>query len=95
MGTMFYALLLLVANLLIWTSVNQSGMYAFMEDWNYNVGYMMIYIGTSVSVYKFVGITFLLGQRFQYLNDIATLNLPSSSGFKTTHSIGIEVIFNT
>ncbi|KAG7208266.1 hypothetical protein KM043_014511 [Ampulex compressa] len=80
MKTGIVAWLLLLLNTVIWVTVNKSGMYAFLEKWSYNVGYMCVYIGTSVSVYKFVGMAFFLGQRFGHLNRLALRNLPPITG---------------
>lgn len=63
----------------IWSAVNYSGMYAFMETWVYNMRYMLPYIGTSMAVYKFMAMALFLGQRFLHLNVIAIKNLPSTT----------------
>ncbi|KAI4501177.1 hypothetical protein M0802_003550 [Mischocyttarus mexicanus] len=57
-------------NIFLWTSVNQSGMYAFNETWFSNITYMSVYFGSCLAVYKFIGMTFLLGQRFHHLNQL-------------------------
>ncbi|XP_039311422.1 uncharacterized protein LOC105196034 [Solenopsis invicta] len=63
-----------------WIAINHTGMYAFTENWTYNVGYMLLYISTSMALYKFVAVAIFLGQRFQHLNTIAKKNLPSVEG---------------
>ncbi|OAD60758.1 hypothetical protein WN48_04788 [Eufriesea mexicana] len=75
---------LLISQIVVWTAVNQSGMYAFGETWLFNVSYMCIYIGTAISVYKFIGMASFLGQRFHQLNRIAKENLPPSVGYKSS-----------
>ncbi|KAL6427847.1 hypothetical protein ACFW04_008351 [Cataglyphis niger] len=64
---------------IIWIAVNRTGMHAFDETWTNNMGYMIIYIGSSIAVYKFVAMAFFLGQRFRHLNMITIKNLPSAS----------------
>ncbi|EFN81389.1 hypothetical protein EAI_07614 [Harpegnathos saltator] len=84
--TAIAAWILTIVTATVWTIVNRSGMYAFLETWSYNIGYMLSYIGTSMAVYKFVGMAYFLGQRFHHLNKIAIKNLPSPSPReKTTH----------
>ncbi|XP_015435782.1 PREDICTED: gustatory receptor 68a-like [Dufourea novaeangliae] len=75
---------LLIDQTVIWILVNQSGMYAFMETWFFNVSYMCTYVGTAVSVYKFVGMVSFVGQRFHQLNRITRDNLPARVGYKST-----------
>lgn len=75
----------------IWTAVNRIGMYAFAEPWTYNMGYLVIYIGTSIAVYKFVAMAFFLGQRFHHLKTIAIKNLPSTSENRNTLIISKKV----
>ncbi|CAL7947956.1 unnamed protein product [Xylocopa violacea] len=75
---------LLISQTIIWTLVNQSGMYAFGETWPFNVGYMLLYIGTAASVFKFFGMVSFLGQRFHQLNRIARENLPPRLGYKSS-----------
>ncbi|XP_058803414.1 uncharacterized protein LOC131671187 isoform X2 [Phymastichus coffea] len=58
----------LVASAGVWTAINQLGMHAFDESYLQNVGYMLTYVGTYIATLKFVGMVFLLGQRFAYLN---------------------------
>ncbi|XP_014476666.1 PREDICTED: uncharacterized protein LOC106745510 [Dinoponera quadriceps] len=84
--TAIAAWILAIVTATVWTTVNRSGMYAFLETWIYNMGYMLSYVGTSIALYKFVGIAYFLGQRFHHLNTIAIKNLPSPSPReKTTH----------
>ncbi|XP_076755950.1 putative gustatory receptor 2a [Xylocopa sonorina] len=75
---------LLISQTIIWTLVNQSGMYAFNESWPFNVSYMFLYVSTAVSVFKFFGMVSFLGQRFGQLNRIARENLPPRLGYKST-----------
>ncbi|XP_033327325.2 uncharacterized protein LOC117220945 [Megalopta genalis] len=75
---------LLFSQAVVWTMVNQSGMYAFKETWMFNVSYMLTYVGTAVSVYKFFGIVTFFGQRFHQLNRITRENLPARVGYKST-----------
>lgn len=75
---------LLVSQAAIWVLVNQSGMYAFMETWVFNVSYMLLYIGSAVSVFKFFGLAEFMGQRFSQLNRMAKENLPARVGYRST-----------
>ncbi|XP_078045120.1 uncharacterized protein LOC144474283 [Augochlora pura] len=75
---------LLFSQVVVWTMVNQSGMYAFLETWFFNVCYMLTYVGTAVSVYKFAGVATFVGQRFHQLNQITRENLPARVGYKST-----------
>lgn len=77
--TAIIAWILVIVTTVIWIAINRSGMYAFLEKWAYNIGYMMPYIGTSVAIYKFVAMAIFLGQRFRHLNTIAIKNLPLTS----------------
>ncbi|XP_017880705.1 uncharacterized protein LOC108625315 [Ceratina calcarata] len=76
---------LITGQTVIWTLINQSGMYAFSETWQYNVCYMIVYVGTGASVYKFVGMIIFLGQRFRQLNRIARENLPPRIGYSSSN----------
>ncbi|XP_076654089.1 uncharacterized protein LOC143359767 [Halictus rubicundus] len=78
------AWILLVSQIVVWTLVNQSGMYAYLETWSFNVSYMCMYVGTAVSVYKFSGMVIFVGQRFQQLNQIVKENLPARVGYKSS-----------
>lgn len=78
--TAIIAWILVIVTTVIWIAINRSGMYAFLERWAYNVGYMMPYVGTSVAIYKFVATVIFLGQRFHHLNTIAIKNLPLTNG---------------
>ncbi|CAK9812875.1 hypothetical protein ANTQUA_LOCUS7436 [Anthophora quadrimaculata] len=75
----------LFSQILVWTVINQSGMYALKETWFFNVSYMCVYIGTAIPVYKFFGLTSFLGQRFHQLNQIARENLPPRVGYKSSN----------
>ncbi|KOC65980.1 hypothetical protein WH47_12779 [Habropoda laboriosa] len=75
---------LLISQIIVWTVVNQSGMYALMEAWFFNVSYICVYLGTAIPVYKFFGMTSFLGQRFHQLNQIARENLPPRVGYKSS-----------
>ncbi|XP_054007385.1 uncharacterized protein LOC128891697 isoform X1 [Hylaeus anthracinus] len=75
---------LLVIQTVVWTIINLSGIYAYSEKWSFNVSYMCIYLGTTMSVYKFAGMTFFVGQRFHQLNRMARENLPPKIGYKST-----------
>jgi len=77
--TAIVAWILLIITAGIWIIINRSGMYAFLEKWVNNVGYMLPYIGASVALFKFVAMVFFLSQRFHHLNTIAIKNLPSTS----------------
>lgn len=59
---------ILFTSFVSWTAINQIGMWAFNETYLRNVGYMLVYVGTFVAVFKFAGMVFILGQRFAYLN---------------------------
>ncbi|XP_053987738.1 uncharacterized protein LOC128881074 isoform X3 [Hylaeus volcanicus] len=75
---------LLVTQTVVWTMINLSGIYAYSEKWAFNVSYMCIYLGTTMSVYKFAGMTIFVGQRFHQLNRMARENLPPKIGYKST-----------
>ncbi|XP_070523339.1 putative gustatory receptor 28a [Cardiocondyla obscurior] len=95
MRTAIVAWVLVIVNTLIWTAINRFGMYAFMESWTYNMGYMLPYVGTSVAIYKFMAIAIFLGQRFHHLNMIAIKNLPFSPTVgKTFVSKQVRIILN-
>lgn len=79
------AWILLASQIVIWTAVNQSGMFAFEETWTFNVSYMCTYIGTATAVYKFFGMASFLGLRFHQLNQIAKENLPPRVGYKSSN----------
>lgn len=74
----------LISQIVVWTAVNQTGMYAFEETWLFNTSYMCLYVGTAASVYKFFGMVSFLGQRFHQLNKIAKENLPPRVGYKSS-----------
>ncbi|KAK9310687.1 hypothetical protein QLX08_000017 [Tetragonisca angustula] len=74
----------LISQIIVWTAVSQTGMYAFNETWLFNTSYMCLYIGTAASVYKFFGMVSFLGQRFHQLNKIAKENLPPRVGYKSS-----------
>ncbi|XP_031775904.1 putative gustatory receptor 2a [Apis florea] len=77
--------ILLASQIVTWTAVNQSGMFAFEETWTFNVSYMCPYIGTATAVYKFFGMVSFLGLRFHQLNQIAKENLPPKVGYKSSN----------
>ncbi|XP_066586800.1 putative gustatory receptor 2a isoform X2 [Prorops nasuta] len=94
-NTKIWAWAIVAFHTLIWTLVNRMGMYAFGEKWIYNFSYMLIYLATFVSVYKFVGMVLLLGQRFKHLNSIAERNIPPRIVDNEAASIlGIKTIEN-
>ncbi|GAB1866431.1 Gustatory receptor [Camponotus japonicus] len=80
--TAIVAWILSVAIAAIWISVNRIGMYAFHETWLYNMGYLLIYVASSMALFKFVAMVFFLGQRFHHLNVMAIKNLPPTSARK-------------
>lgn len=82
--TRIAAWVLLIVQIVIWTMINQSGMFAFHESWPFNMSYMCLYVTNASSVYKFFGMASFLGQRFHQLNQIARDNLPSRVGYKST-----------
>lgn len=77
--TCFWSWLILIVSVVIWSSVSLFGIKAFDQSWDENLTYMSIYVGTSVSVIKFSGVTMLLGQRFDHLNRIAKKSSRSAS----------------
>ncbi|XP_050458974.1 uncharacterized protein LOC126855398 isoform X2 [Cataglyphis hispanica] len=79
---------------IIWIAVNRTGMHAFDETWTNNMGYMIIYVGSSIAVYKFVAMAFFLGQRFRHLNMITIKNLPSASENMIIITISKTTILN-
>ncbi|XP_029666254.1 uncharacterized protein LOC115237395 [Formica exsecta] len=83
-----------VTTTVIWIAVNRIGMHAFYETWIYNTAYLIIYVGSSIAVYKFVAMAFFLGQRFHHLNAMAIKNLPSTSGNKSIITISKRTILN-
>lgn len=82
--TAIVAWIITVVITIIWIIVNRIGMYAFSEAWSSNMQYLLVYIGASMAVYKFVAMAFFLGSRFHHLNTMAIKNLPSTSANKTT-----------
>lgn len=89
--------ILLLFNTALLTAVNQTGMYAFLESWVDNISYMSVYVGSCVAVYKFAGITFLLGQRFHHLNEMAqtclrSKNRPIKIDLKTIQGLHNELM---
>ncbi|XP_050471877.1 uncharacterized protein LOC126864507 [Bombus huntii] len=82
--TRIAAWVLLIVQIVVWTVINQSGMFAFNESWLFNMSYMCLYVTNASSVYKFFGMASFLGQRFHQLNQIARDNLPSRVGYKST-----------
>ncbi|KAM0736109.1 hypothetical protein ACS0PU_010070 [Formica fusca] len=77
-----------------WIAVNHLGIYTFHETWTYNTGYVLIYIGTTIALCKFVAMAYFLGQRFHHLNEMAIKNLPSTSGNKSIITISETTILN-
>ncbi|XP_012228434.1 gustatory receptor 68a-like [Linepithema humile] len=92
--TAIYAWILTILTTAVWTLVNRSGMYAFLESWLENMGYMLSYIGTSMAVFKFAAVILFLGQRFHHLNTIAMRNLPSMSAGESTTVISRKTILS-
>ncbi|THK33053.1 uncharacterized protein LOC107038839 [Diachasma alloeum] len=66
----------LVLSFVMCLSINRLGMWAFIQSWWDNMSYLMMYIGTAISIVKFSGILLLLGDRFHQLNEIAKENIP-------------------
>lgn len=66
--------LIISLNILIWLAVNQAGMIAFDQSFIDNLTYMIIYVGSAVSVTKFSLIAWVLSTRFAHLNYIANEN---------------------
>ncbi|KAL6434695.1 hypothetical protein ACFW04_006199 [Cataglyphis niger] len=89
--TAIVAWIVTIVATVIWIAVNRIGMYAFFETWAYNMGYLIIYIGNSIAVYKFVAMAFFLGQRFHHLNAMTIKNLPSTSRNKSIITISKTV----
>lgn len=83
--TKIWAWIVISGSFIIWFSVNQAGMIAFFESWFNNVSYMMLYVASSVAIFKFIGVTYCLGRRFAYLNQIIGKNESShyDDNFKT------------
>ncbi|XP_032666717.1 putative gustatory receptor 2a [Odontomachus brunneus] len=92
MRTAIAGWILTIVTATVWTILSFFGMYAFRETWSFNVGYMLPYIGTSIAVYKFVGMAYFLGQRFHHLNAIARKNLPSPSPRERTTRVSRKTI---
>ncbi|XP_043476884.1 uncharacterized protein LOC122507937 [Leptopilina heterotoma] len=88
----FYGWILLVGSFLIWLYINQTGMYAFMESAVQNISYMFAYIGSSFSVFKFSGITSIIGQRFKHLNKITCDSSPSRDHFLVSPDVDQKVV---
>ncbi|KAK1117371.1 hypothetical protein K0M31_016743 [Melipona bicolor] len=84
MNTKIAMWIFLISQIIVWTAVNQTGMYAFNETWLFNTSYMCLYVGTAASVYKFFGMVSFLGQRFHQLNKIAKENLPPRVGYRSS-----------
>lgn len=68
----------------LWTPINVIGMYAFNETWLKNISYMIIYVGSSLSVIKFSGLVMMLGQRFTDLTYIVEKNAPPTPRWMTS-----------
>ncbi|KAK2584718.1 hypothetical protein KPH14_007051 [Odynerus spinipes] len=83
---------LLIYNTILWIAINQTGMDAFTESWSDNIIYMSVYIGSSMAVYKFVGITLLLGQRFHHLNEMSQKSVPSKIHYYRSIKIDLKTI---
>ncbi|XP_050455386.1 uncharacterized protein LOC126853579 [Cataglyphis hispanica] len=92
--TAIVAWIVAVISTVIWVAINRIGMYAFFETWAYNTGYLIVYVGNSIAVYKFVATAFFLGQRFHHLNAMAIKNLPSTSRNKNVITISKTTIRN-
>ncbi|KAF7989426.1 hypothetical protein HCN44_008100 [Aphidius gifuensis] len=67
--------LIISFNIVIWLAINQAGMNAFDQSFVDNLIYMIIYVGSSVSVTKFSLIAWVLSTRFAHLNFIANENI--------------------
>lgn len=89
--TTIVAWILTIVTATVWVIVSRSGMYAFLEMWSYNIGYLLPYIGTSITVYKFVGMAYFFGRRFHHLNTIAIKNLPSPSSWEKSTGVSRKV----
>lgn len=92
--TAIVAWFLVTMTTIMWIAINRIGMYAFIETWTSNMKYMILYIGTSMAIYKFVAVAIFLGQRFGHLNSVAIQNLPSTSVGDTRTIISKKVSFN-
>ena len=92
--TSLWTWILLCSNVLIWVGVSKTGMNAFDEPWLSNVAYMIVYVGTSISVVKFAGMTMLLGQRFEHLNDMAKKSGPLASRWFLASPVVDSKVFN-
>lgn len=85
--TCIWAWIILAINCLTWISVHKLGMFAFEETWINNVSYLVVYVGSCVSIMKFSGMVLLLGQRFHHLNVVAKKNSPLASRWLQTSSM--------
>lgn len=83
--------IIIVFNIVLWTLVNQTGMYAFTESWISNITYMSPYFGSCSAVYKFIGITLILGQRFHHLNQLTEKYIFSKRNNSQSMKIDIKV----
>ncbi|XP_018318078.1 uncharacterized protein [Mycetomoellerius zeteki] len=92
--TAIVAWFLVTMTTIMWIAINRIGMYAFIETWTSNMKYMILYIGTSMAIYKFVAVAIFLGQRFGHLNSVAIQNLPSTSVGDTRTIISKKIILN-
>ncbi|XP_051158939.1 gustatory receptor for sugar taste 43a-like [Leptopilina boulardi] len=90
--TKFYSWIILIGSFLIWLYINQTGMYAFMENFVQNFSYMYGYIGTGFSVFKFSGIVAILGQRFKHLNKITNDSSSSESTCASSSKVDQKVL---
>ncbi|XP_047351148.1 putative gustatory receptor 28a [Vespa velutina] len=84
--------IIIFLNITLWTLVNQTGMYAFTESWISNVTYMSPYFGSCLAVYKFIGITLILGQRFHHLNQLTKKYIFSKRNNSRPMKIDIKTI---
>lgn len=75
-----------------WISVNQFGMFAFKENYLNNITYMIGYVATFVSVFKFCGLAFILKLGFSQLADAAAVDFePASASQLLQNKIHIKV----
>lgn len=65
-----YVFLILMAEIVMWTLINQMGMTAFAESFATNFSYLLVYIVSFFATLKLAGLLYFLGQRFEFLNDL-------------------------
>lgn len=95
-NTVYWIWSIIISNGLIWLLINQLGMLAFAETFFTNFTYLILYLGSSISVTKFSGTIMMLSQRLKHLNEIALESLPSNKSSRIIYypkkNVNVELI---